>query len=249
MKKVTPIFLAAIFILNTAIVHASVSVEKDSIVTVTGKVVDKEGNAPLKAVVEYKRLPYGSEIGKISSNDNGEFTIYVHSDGSYSISVSSDGYFAHYEEFNVSLELSNSPSITREIALEAGAEGYVFTLENLIFELGQSQITESSHNELDMVVSRLKEYPAMEIQLEGHTDYIGTEPANDQLGEGRAEAVKKYLMRIWDIDPSRILMRSFGERQPIATNESEDGRSQNRRAVIYRVMFSTLEQSLSRGQK
>ena len=205
-------------------------IKMDSVVAVTGTVKDNE-NVPLKAVVEFKRLPYGNEIGRISSNDNGEFTIYVHSDASYSINVASEGHFAHYEEFNVSLELSNQGGITRDIVLESGDVGFVFTLENLIFQLGESGITSSSYGELDMLVGRLKEYPQMEIQLEGHTDTRGNAAANMTLSEERVSAVKTYLVNK-DVQDIRIKTRAFGGTQPLSTVDTEEAHSSNRRVEV-----------------
>lgn len=203
----------------------------DSIVVVTGKVVDKENGEPLKAVVEYKRLPYGNEVGKISSNDDGEFTIYVNNDGSYSINVESDGYFAHYEEFNVGLELSQQGSVSRDIVLESGAAGYVFTLNNLVFELGEASITSASYSELDMVVSRMNQYPAMEIQLEGHTDYRGNADANMQLSQERVDAVKSYLVSK-GIQENRIKTKAFGGTQPLSREDTEEAHASNRRVEV-----------------
>jgi outer membrane protein OmpA-like peptidoglycan-associated protein len=206
-------------------------ISTDTVVAATGKVKENENMGPLKAVVEYKRLPYGNEGGRISSNEDGEFTFYVRGDGSYSLFVTSEGYFGHSEEFNVSLELSNTGSIDREIVLEAGAAGYVFTLENLIFEQGQSAITTSSHGELDMVVSRLNEFPLMEIQLEGHTDYIGNADQNMNLSRDRVNAVKNYIVGK-GIQPERIQTRAYGGTQPLVRDDDPNARAVNRRVEV-----------------
>lgn len=205
--------------------------DSDTIVAVTGKVKDKENMGPLKAVVEYKRLPYGNEIGKISSNEDGEFTIYVHGDGSYSITVVSEGYFAHYEEFNVGHELSTAGGIDREIILEAGDVGYVFTLENLIFEQGQSEITSSSYSELDMVVARLNQFPQMEIQLEGHTDFRGNANLNMELSRDRVSSVKQYIVDK-GIAENRIKTKAYGGTQPLTREDNEEAHARNRRVEV-----------------
>jgi len=231
MKKSISVLLSTfcvLFVLSS--IEASGIIKTDTVVAVTGTVKNNE-NTPLKSVVEFKRLPYGNEVGRISSNENGEFTIYVHGDGSYSINVISEGYFAHYEEFNVNLELSNEGGISREIVLESGDVGFVFTLKNLIFELGKSEISESSYGELDMLYGRLQQYPNMEIQLEGHTDTRGNADANMVLSQERVDAVKNYLVNK-GIAGSRIQNKAFGGTKPLSTEDNEQAHSSNRRVEV-----------------
>lgn len=230
MKKSISILLSMFcfgFMLNAEALHL---ISPDTVVAVTGTVKNNE-DTPLKSVVEFKRLPYGNEVGRISSNENGEFTIYVHGDGSYSINVISEGYFAHYEEFNVNLELSNEGDINREIILESGDVGFVFTLENLIFELGKSEISESSYGELDMLYGRLQQYPNMEIQLEGHTDTRGNAEANMGLSQDRVDAVKLYLTNK-GVEGTRIKTKAFGGTRPLSTEDTEEAHSSNRRVEV-----------------
>ena len=218
-------------LISVLVAEANIINTRDTVVAVTGKVIDKESQEPLKSYVEYKRLPYGNEVGKISSNENGEFTIYVKGDGSYSISVAAEGYFAHYEEFNVGYELTSKGEISRNIELEAGDVGYVFTLKNLTFELGQSAISPQSYSELDMVVARLNQFPLMEIQLEGHTDTRGNADQNMQLSQDRVVAVKQYIVSK-GIQESRIKTRAFGGTQPLSTEDTEEAHASNRRVEV-----------------
>lgn len=108
------------------------------------------------------------------------------------------------------------------------------------FEFGRADLDMTAKIALDDIGEKLRQHPEHAVLIEGHTDYVGTEPANERLGERRASAVKRYLQDAWNIAPSRILTRSFGEGAPIAPNESDTGRSKNRRAEIFRVMFSSV---------
>lgn len=109
------------------------------------------------------------------------------------------------------------------------------------FEFGRAELDMTAQIALDEIGEKLQQNPNHAVLIEGHTDYVGTEPANERLGERRAAAVKQYLQKNWGIEPSRVLTRSFGEVQPIAPNESSTGRAKNRRAEIYRVMFTTVD--------
>ncbi len=117
------------------------------------------------------------------------------------------------------------------------------------FEFGRAELDTTAKIALDEIGEKLQQNPNHAVLIEGHTDYVGTEPANDRLGERRAATVKQYLQKNWGIDPSRILTRSFGEEQPIAPNDSATGRSKNRRAEIFRVMFSTGDKAPTMPQK
>lgn len=101
-------------------------------------------------------------------------------------------------------------------------------LENIIFEFGKSELKESSFVELDQLVNELQENPSYKIRLSGHTDNIGREEDNLQLSHARAKAIADYLIDK-EIDPTRIAYKGYGSKNPIADNETEEGREINRR--------------------
>ena len=81
------------------------------------------------------------------------------------------------------------------------------------------------------MIAFLKENSDKRVDLEGHTDSIGTEQYNQGLSERRAASVKDYLTKR-DVDAGRITTRGFGETKPIADNKTAEGRSKNRRVEI-----------------
>jgi OOP family OmpA-OmpF porin len=76
----------------------------------------------------------------------------------------------------------------------------------------------------------------MSVEIEGHTDSIGTEPYNLGLGKRRAESVKGYLVLRHQFDPQRMTALSYGESRPIADNKTDEGRALNRR-VEFKVLI------------
>jgi OOP family OmpA-OmpF porin len=74
----------------------------------------------------------------------------------------------------------------------------------------------------------MKDYPDLNVVIEGHTDSVGTAAYNKKLSQQRAEAVKKYMVEK-GIDANRLKAQGFGEVRPIASNDTEEGRQQNRR--------------------
>ena len=77
------------------------------------------------------------------------------------------------------------------------------------------------------------------LELEGHTDSIGTELYNLDLSERRANAVRDMLIEDFGIEPGRVTAQGFGEQLPVADNETEEGREANRRVVA--VVMETLQ--------
>jgi len=100
-----------------------------------------------------------------------------------------------------------------------------------LFEFNSYKITTKSGEDLKKVVSRLKKNKIYKIQVEGHTDNVGTEEYNQKLSEARAKSVKKHLVKR-GIHASRITAKGFGELNPLANNESEEGRTDNRRVEV-----------------
>ena len=100
-----------------------------------------------------------------------------------------------------------------------------------LFDFDKSVIKPEGRKVLDGVVARLQDINLEVIIAVGHTDAIGTDVYNDKLGLRRAEAVKAYLVSK-GIEKNRVYTESKGERQPVATNKTAAGRTQNRRVEI-----------------
>ena len=87
---------------------------------------------------------------------------------------------------------------------------------------------EESFPELDRLLRFLNENKGVKVQIAAHTDDQGSDPYNQRLSENRAKAVLDYLVTK-GIEKNRLKSVGFGEKQPIASNENEEGRAQNRR--------------------
>jgi outer membrane protein OmpA-like peptidoglycan-associated protein len=107
----------------------------------------------------------------------------------------------------------------------------VYTLKNVFFETGLSSIKKESWPALDELVSAMKSKPALCIEIAGHTDNVGKPEANMKLSEDRANAVRDYLVK-HGIEAKRVTAKGYGETQPVAANETAEGRQQNRRTEV-----------------
>lgn len=104
-------------------------------------------------------------------------------------------------------------------------------LRGVEFDFDKSAIRPDAAVVLDVAAERLQACPSWSVRIDGHTDWTGTEAYNQSLSERRAGAVKRYLVQ-QGIDTSRLTTRGFGESQPIAPNETREGRARNRRVEI-----------------
>lgn len=102
---------------------------------------------------------------------------------------------------------------------------------NITFDVDQSNIRTSFHDVLDSVVMVVKEFDQTAIAVGGHTDSTGGFEYNQQLSEKRAESVAQYLLN-QGVAQGRVHTRGYGPRFPIASNDTEQGRQQNRRVEI-----------------
>ena len=99
------------------------------------------------------------------------------------------------------------------------------------FDFDQSFIRQEDVAKLDQDVSTLKQSGDMKVEVAGHTDYVGTDEYNMGLSMRRADAVRMYLIDK-GIAADRLTVKGYGESQPIADNETEEGRFQNRRVEL-----------------
>lgn len=104
------------------------------------------------------------------------------------------------------------------------------------FDFDKAVIKQLYYKRLADLADFLNQYPDLLAAIEGHTDAIGTDAYNIRLSERRAEAVKNFLVERHGIDPSRFLLRRFGETQPAAPNNTKENRALNRRVITITVM-------------
>ncbi|WP_027328706.1 OmpA family protein [Marinimicrobium agarilyticum] len=114
---------------------------------------------------------------------------------------------------------------------EVTDRGLVLTLGDVLFATGSAALQGNANRNLDELVAFLNQYPERRVQIEGHTDNVGSAEYNQALSLRRAEAVSQYLAQ-QGIVSQRLSAAGIGMGQPIANNDSEMGRQQNRRVEI-----------------
>jgi peptidoglycan-associated lipoprotein len=125
----------------------------------------------------------------------------------------------------------------RVTAVEASARRLIYEVtlseDQGNFFSNRAALPDAAKASLDQMVTQLKADPkGIFIEIEGHTDNVGTAAYNEHLGLERAEVVKRYLYEQHQVPLHKINVISYGEDKPVAPNKTREGRGQNRRVVV-----------------
>lgn len=101
----------------------------------------------------------------------------------------------------------------------------------VLFAFDSAEVRDQFMNEVEKVAKFLRRYGGTEARIEGHSDSVGTDAYNKRLSQERADAVRQVLVERFNIDPSRLTAVGYGEERPLESNDTDEGRRQNRRVV------------------
>ena len=132
--------------------------------------------------------------------------------------------------------------------IERVGEGIKVTFDSgILFEVNKSDLQADARSNIENMAEVMKKYGDTEIVIQGHTDSSGPEEYNQSLSEKRADAVADYAVS-QGILRSRIFTEGFGESQPIADNETAEGRKQNRRVELAIFVNEKLKERAQKGE-
>jgi len=189
-------------------------------------------------VTSMKDVPRtGEQINFVGKKTKKLFSGVSDKSGKFSILIpKGDVYSIEYKNFSETVEYN-----TFEIKGEPGKFQYdldikydpprTFTLENVFFETGKSILRTESDKALNDLVEIMKIKTGLVIEIDGHTDNVGTPESNLKLSLDRANAVRNYLIE-HGIASTRVTAKGFGDTEPAATNDTEEGRQKNRRTEV-----------------
>lgn len=212
---------------------------------VKAKVTNAETGEILEAAqVEFVDLTSNKNQTSSLTDWDGEFLTVLPIGKNYALNVGKQGFVFHSENFALEETAAIHNPFVLEIALQpvpkvvATAESEEkeqpqpiskpIILKNIFFETASAKLRPESLTELNRLKQLLEENPTLRIQLNGHTDNVGSESDNQILSENRAKAVYNFLIEN-NIAAERLSYKGFGESQPIDTNDSPQGRQNNRR--------------------
>lgn len=194
-----------------------------------GIVFDEKTNQRLAADFKIIDLENENEVVSATADPvTGSFLISLPVNKNYALNVSMDGYLFHSE--NIEL-LSGTPDepFLKNVGMKQLSVGESVVLKNVFFETNKYDLKDESRVELMKLHSFMQNNPAVSIEISGHTDNVGNDNDNQTLSENRAQAIYNFLIEN-GIEADRLSYKGYGETQPIDTNDTEEGRANNRRS-------------------
>ncbi len=197
---------------------------------IKGKVTDAKTGLGLPTAVELTDILTRQLVSKVQTDETGNYLITLPVGRDYAFNVNRKGYLIYSENFPLS---QKSPDSTYHIniPLQPITANATVVLKNIFFESKSITLGTNSEAELEQLLHLLKENPTLQIQINGHTDNIGSATDNMKLSNGRAQSVVNYLSKN-GIDPKRLRFQGFGANQPVSDNSTEAGRAKNRRTEL-----------------
>ncbi len=195
---------------------------------VKGKVYDKTTGKPLEAAIQLKDLATQGIITEISSDQQtGRYLIVLNQGAAYALHCTVPGYVFNSLSFDYQ-QLPTDKGVHIDLPMQPLEKGSSVRLNNIFFGFDSFELLETSFTELETVKWFLERHPQVRIEIGGHTDTAGSESYNLSLSEKRAIAVKNYLLE-HGIAAKQVEAKGYGSAHPVATNDTEEGRGQNRR--------------------
>lgn len=203
-----------------------------SVSYVKARVTNKANQQPVTANIELVNLNSSAKKPRIENADeNGEIMMALPLGRNYAFNVSEPGFLFYSESFLLADANSLADPFNLNIELDPIEVGAQMQLYNIYYETDSFRILPESETELQTLVSFLKNNSRLKVEIQGHTDSSGNPAANKILSERRAKSVVDYLVENGTV-LSRLSYEGYGDTVPIATNETPEGRKQNRRTTI-----------------
>jgi outer membrane protein OmpA-like peptidoglycan-associated protein len=193
-----------------------------------GVILDDITLTPLQATIEITDNLKNELLASFESSvSTGTYLISLKPGKNYGITVTRPDYLFYSENFNIP-EGAEATKIKKDVLLSKLEVGSKVVLNNIFFDFNKATLRNESVAELERVHKLLTETPTLKIEISGHTDNVGSSAYNQKLSENRAKAVVDFLLQK-GIDASRLQFMGYGMTQPVASNDTEQGRQQNRR--------------------
>lgn len=207
----------------------------DPVTYMKGVVFDAISGRKLGASFELIDLQ-ANEIVVQSHSDamTGSFLVPIPLGRNMALNVSRAGYLFFSQNFSFEDMRGGGEPHLFDVPLQPIREGETVVLRNIFFETGSAALRPESLSELQRLYQLLQQNPGMQIEISGHTDNVGSFAMNKELSEARARSVYHYLLER-GVEARRLRYSGYADSRPVATNDTPEGRAQNRRTE-FKVM-------------
>ncbi len=169
----------------------------------------------------------------VTNSESGKYLISLPSGKNYGMTVKAENYLFHSENFNIP-QATAYQEINKDILLNNIKKDAKIILRNVFFDLGKATLRPTSYAELGRLTKLLNDVLTLRIEISGHTDNTGSLQTNKKLSESRAKSVVDFLITE-GVDSSRLEYKGYAYFQPVASNDTEQGRQENRR-VEFKIL-------------
>lgn len=201
--------------------------ELKQITVVKGKITDETSQQPLVASIKMNDIKTLQNVSLANAKPDGSYEITITSGFDYLLEVEKLGYFYYSEQVKIPYS-DKFQSISKDVSLKKLTKGSKIILKNVFFDVGVANLRDESKLELELLYELLRTNPNLKIEVSGHSDNVGADASNLQISKDRAQQVYNYLINK-GIKSERLRYAGYGKEKPIASNETEAGRQQNRR--------------------
>jgi outer membrane protein OmpA-like peptidoglycan-associated protein/tetratricopeptide (TPR) repeat protein len=205
----------------------------DTTYILTGKVKDGASGDGIMAQLEFIDVDQSKVIATTLSNDTGTYTARLPQGKAYGVEINAKGYLFYIDIVDLTGKIPEEP-IRHDFNLDKVEVGTKVVLENIFFETNKATLKPESYPQLEQVLKFLDSNPSVRMEISGHTDNTGSLKLNTNLSQARAESVVRYLVER-GVDPSRLDAKGYAYSQPIAPNDTAEGRAKNRR-VEFKIL-------------
>jgi len=197
---------------------------------INGNVFDAKSKLGLPSMATLTCLGNANFSTQIQTDEDGNFLITLPIGYEYSLNINRKGYLFYSDHFSLPENTTDS-FFKLNVPLQPIEAGASIVLKNVFFGNNETKLQPESEAELNKIIALLNENPNMKVQISGHTDNVGKKEANQLLSLNRAKSVVNYLIGK-GISINRLLPKGFGDTKPLASNDTDEGKSLNRRTEI-----------------
>jgi len=138
---------------------------------------------------------------------------------------------ADAEAQRVALRIQLRDQLNKILQTQDTARGLIVNMSDVLFDFGQYTLKPGAREKLAKMSGILLAHPELKVQVEGHTDSIGSDDFNQNLSEHRAQTVRDFLVE-QGVGRDSVTAKGFGKTKPVATNDTAEGRQRNRRVEM-----------------
>lgn len=193
-----------------------------------GIVTNADDATAVAANIQLIDLETGMVVGESDADPvDGSYLVSIPNGKDYALNAAATGFLFYSQNFSLKDHPAEKPFLIN-VEMKPIAVNVPVVLHNIFFETDSYVLKDESKVELNKLLEFLNQNPSLKILISGHTDNQGSDEHNQKLSDDRAKSVKDYLVSN-GIAATRLSSKGFGETKPIATNDTPEGRAQNRR--------------------